>query len=62
MTVSGTAGTYMEEMYESWQRDPSSVHASWDAYFRGSAYSAPPTVGDTRPNTGEGGEEHFYHV
>lgn len=35
----------MEEMYESWTRDPKSVHASWDAYFRGSQYVAPPTVG-----------------
>ena len=42
---SGTAGTYMEEMYEAWTRDPKSVHASWDAYFRGSQYVAPPTVG-----------------
>ena len=35
----------MEEMYEAWTRDPKSVHASWDAYFRGSQYTAPPTVG-----------------
>ena len=42
---SGTAGNYMEEMYEAWTRDPKSVHASWDAYFRGSQYVAPPTVG-----------------
>ena len=53
LNPSGTAGTYLEEMYESWQRDPASVHSSWDAYFRGAEYSAPPTVGDTRPNTGE---------
>ncbi len=53
VNVSGTAGGYMEEMYEAWQRDPASVHSSWDAYFRGSGYAAPPTVGDTRPNTGE---------
>ena len=43
--LSGTAGSYMEEMYEAWTRDPKSVHASWDAYFRGSQYTAPPTVG-----------------
>ncbi|KAL6944431.1 2-oxoglutarate dehydrogenase E1 component [Hanseniaspora osmophila] len=25
---------YIDEMYESWQHDPSSVHASWNAYFK----------------------------
>ena len=24
--LSGSSGSYMEAMYESWQRDPSSVH------------------------------------
>ena len=38
-------------MYESWSYDPGSVHASWDAYFRGGAYQAPPSLGaSTRPN------------
>ena len=38
-------------MYEAWSYDPKSVHASWDAYFRGGAYQAPPSLGDsTRPN------------
>ncbi len=50
--LSGTAGTYMDEMYEAWSRDPKSVHASWDAYFRGSQYTAPPNVGMNRPNQG----------
>ena len=41
----------MEEMYEAWAYDPKSVHASWDAYFRGGAYHAPPSLGDSsRPN------------
>ena len=49
--LSGTAGSYMEEMFEAWTRDPKSVHASWDAYFRGSQYTAPPTVGTvSKPN------------
>jgi len=48
--LSGTAGSYMEEMYECWTRDPKSVHASWDAYFRGSQYIAPPTVGAVSKN------------
>ena len=50
--LSGTAGTYLEEMYESWSRDPSSVHASWDAYFRGSTYTPPPNLANTKPNEG----------
>ena len=70
--LTGTSGSYVEEMYESWARDPRSVHAryvrkifycpiatnifmifffSWDAYFRGGTYAAPPSLGDsTRPN------------
>lgn len=44
---------YIEEMYEAWQRDPSSVHVSWNAYFKNmgnlnipssQAFQAPPTL------------------
>ncbi len=43
---------YVEEMYEAWKADPSSVHKSWDVYFRNSdagkggaeAFAAPPRV------------------
>jgi hypothetical protein len=31
--LNGSSGIYVEQMYESWRRDPSSVHASWAAYF-----------------------------
>jgi len=49
--LSGTSGSYVEDMYEAWSVDPKSVHASWDSYFRGSAYQAAPGLGDsTRPN------------
>ena len=49
--LSGTSGAYVEEMYEAWSYDPKSVHASWDAYFRGESYQAPPSLGaSTRPN------------
>ena len=51
--LSGTAGTYLEEMYESWVKDPKSVHASWDAYFRGASYAPPPSLGITKANEGE---------
>merc|ERR1719423_267764 len=48
--LNGSSSVYIESMYESWQRDPASVHASWDAFFRsahhgagpGSAYQTPP--------------------
>merc|ERR1712212_797293 len=49
--LSGSSGSYVEDMYEAWAHDPSSVHASWDAYFRGGAYQAPPSLGNTtHPN------------
>ena len=34
-------------MYAQWQEDPSSVHASWNAYFSGgdASFSTPPTLG-----------------
>merc|ERR1719228_3187566 len=35
----------------SWSYVPKSVHASWDAYFRGGTYQAPPSLGDSsKPN------------
>jgi len=48
--MNASSGTYLDEMYESWCRDPTSVHASWNAYFSGSTYTAPPTVGNTKAN------------
>lgn len=48
--LSGTAAPYIEEMYESWTVDPKSVHASWDAYFRGSHYTPPPNLANTKAN------------
>ena len=43
--LSGSSVSYVEEMYEAWSYDPKSVHASWDAYFRGGTYQAPPSLG-----------------
>merc|ERR1719228_2349735 len=38
-------------MFEAWSYDPKSVHASWDAYFRGGTYQAPPSLGaSSKPN------------
>lgn len=33
--ANGNNAYYAEEMYKKWSQDPSAVHASWDAYFRG---------------------------
>ncbi|KAI0051081.1 2-oxoglutarate dehydrogenase complex E1 component mitochondrial precursor [Auriscalpium vulgare] len=47
--ANGTNAHYAEEMYRHWRQDPSSVHASWDAYFSGldkglgpNAFQPPP--------------------
>lgn len=48
--LSGSSSSYMDEMYEAWARDPKSVHPSWDAYFKGVQYSAPPSLGLTKSN------------
>jgi 2-oxoglutarate dehydrogenase E1 component len=48
--MNGNNSAYVDEMYECWGRDPTSVHASWDAYFRGIHYTPPPSLGNTRAN------------
>ncbi|CAH2352313.1 2-oxoglutarate dehydrogenase, mitochondrial [[Candida] railenensis] len=44
---------YIDEMYDAWKQDPSSVHVSWNAYFKNiessstspaNAFQAPPTL------------------
>lgn len=50
--LQSTNTNYVEEMYEAWKQDPSSVHVSWNAYFKNldsgaapsSAFVAPPTL------------------
>ena len=39
--LNGSNSAYVDEMFDSWSRDPTSVHASWDAYFRGIRYCFP---------------------
>ena len=48
--LSGSNSAYVDEMFDSWSRDPASVHASWDAYFRGINYTPPPSLGNTKAN------------
>jgi hypothetical protein len=50
--LDGNSANYVEQMLDAWKRDPSSVHASWAAYFSmvekgvnpGQAYQAPPNL------------------
>ncbi|CAG0902452.1 unnamed protein product [Cyprideis torosa] len=43
--LDGSSSNYVAEMYEAWQKDPESVHKSWDAYFRGVPVQSPSTLG-----------------
>lgn len=50
--LNGTNNAYVEEMYREWSKNPSSVHKSWDVYFKqlrngavpGEAFIPPPTI------------------
>ncbi|XP_060516610.1 2-oxoglutarate dehydrogenase complex component E1 isoform X3 [Cylas formicarius] len=47
--LNGSSSQYVEDMYNAWLADPSSVHASWDAFFRnsqsgGAGYQSPPSL------------------
>ena len=47
--ANGTNTHYAEEMYRHWRQDPSSVHASWDAYFSGLEKGLGPNAFQTPP-------------
>ncbi|KAL7269460.1 2-oxoglutarate dehydrogenase E1 component [Rhizina undulata] len=50
--LQGNTANYIDEMYLSWKKDPSSVHISWQVYFKNmegdgpasQAFQAPPTL------------------
>lgn len=42
--LNGSSSNYIDDMYSAWLKDPASVHASWDAYFRNNSYEAPPSL------------------
>lgn len=50
--LNGSSSNYVEEMFFSWEKDPASVHKSWDVFFRnasqgarpGAAYQSPPSI------------------
>nr|AOE43335.1 oxoglutarate dehydrogenase [Coremiostelium polycephalum] len=51
--LDGTSSVYIEDMYNAWRKDPSSVHPSWNSFFQsadmgapvGEAYMSPPSLG-----------------
>ncbi|GAA6014410.1 hypothetical protein JCM10207_005451 [Rhodosporidiobolus poonsookiae] len=52
--MTSTNSHYIEEMRSAWAADPSSVHPSWNAYFKGlkkglrpqDAFATPPAIGE----------------
>ncbi|PRP85531.1 2-oxoglutarate dehydrogenase, E1 subunit [Planoprotostelium fungivorum] len=60
--LSGSSAIYIEEMFEAWKKDNSSVHASWNAYFKsvergarpGEALAFPDSFGEHITVTGGG--------
>ena len=42
---------YAEKMYEAWQKDPSSVHLSWQVYFKNVQSGMNPQVAYQSPST-----------
>ena len=52
--LNGANANYIDYMYSQWQQDPSSVHSSWNAYFRtqenGGSFELPPTLGGAGSN------------
>ncbi|KAF2137577.1 uncharacterized protein K452DRAFT_235498 [Aplosporella prunicola CBS 121167] len=51
--LQGNTANYVDEMYMQWKRDPSSVHVSWQVYFKNmesgdmpvsQAFQPPPTI------------------
>lgn len=43
--LNGSSAVYIEEIYQAWLKDPTSVHKSWDIFFRTNSVQAPPTLG-----------------
>ncbi|XP_074595074.1 oxoglutarate dehydrogenase Nc73EF isoform X2 [Brevipalpus obovatus] len=58
--LNGSSSIYVEEMYKAWLANPSSVHQSWQAFFKsataglepGQAYQSPPTISSTSIRAG----------
>ena len=49
--LNGSSSSYVEEMYESWRADPSSVHKSWQIFFaRTEGGAGPGEAHESVPN------------
>ncbi|XP_052689627.1 2-oxoglutarate dehydrogenase complex component E1-like isoform X1 [Crassostrea angulata] len=64
--LNGSSSVYTEHMYEAWLQDPSSVHKSWDAYFRYGEFASPAQLAphaqpSSSVNTYKQSQE-YYHV
>ena len=68
--LSGSAANYIDEMYMQWKRDPTSVHVSWQVYFRNvesgdmpiaNAFTPPPTIVPSSAATVLGSVNVGYH-
>ena len=51
--LSTSNANYIDEMYKEWKKDPTSVHVSWNAYFKNmrntnisaaNSFQTPPTL------------------
>ncbi|KAI7908122.1 oxoglutarate dehydrogenase, E1 component [Cokeromyces recurvatus] len=49
--LQGNSANYVEEMYEAWLKDPTSVHLSWQIYFKNIANGVPPDKAYVPPPT-----------
>jgi 2-oxoglutarate dehydrogenase E1 component len=49
--LQGNSANYIEEMYEAWLKEPSSVHLSWQVYFKNMANGVSPSQAYTPPPT-----------
>jgi len=54
--IDGTSAVYVEQQYQSYRKDPNSVHVSWRAYFDGVDKGAAPGQAHQLPPTITGGQ------
>jgi len=56
--LNGTNANYADHMYSQWKADPSSVHASWHAYFTNMEGGADASTSfETAPTLGQSGKD-----
>ena len=49
--MQGNTANYIDEMYMAWKQDPTSVHISWQVYFRNMEGDGPPSQAFQAPPT-----------